>query len=102
MFMDCKGGFMASENWHYDTAKDSEFSFVERLTQCPHEPDPLFYAARLTAAVMIRAALRAYNRFNIVGRENLPGDGSFVLVANHASHLDAVALLSALPLQALH
>ena len=89
-------------DWHYDTAKDSGLSFIDRLKQCPREPDPLVYAARFTAAVVIRAALRAYFRFDIVGREHLPRNGSFVLVANHASHLDAVALLSALPLRSLH
>jgi 1-acyl-sn-glycerol-3-phosphate acyltransferase len=89
-------------DWHYDSAKDSGHSFIDRLKECPREPDPLVYAARLTAAVWIRAALRIYNRFDIIGREHLPHDGSFVLVANHASHLDAVALLSALPLRALH
>ena len=93
---------MEGKDWHYDTAKDSELSFIDRLKECPHEPDPLVYAARITAAMVIRAALRAYNRFDIVGRNHLPRRGSFVLVANHASHLDAVALLSALPLQALH
>ncbi len=92
---------MNSTNWHYNTAKDCGLSFVDRLKECPREPDPLVYAARLTAAVAIRAALRIYNRLDIVGREHLPRDGSFVLVANHASHLDAVALLSALPLRSL-
>jgi len=93
---------MKNTNWRYDTAKDSGLSFVDRLKQCPREPDPLVYAARVAAALAIRAALRVYNRFDIAGREHLPRDGSFVLVANHASHLDAVALLSALPLRSLH
>lgn len=89
-------------DWNYDTARDSGLSFVERLKMCPREPDPLIYAARTAAAVAIRAALRIYNRLDISGREHLPRDGSFVLVANHASHLDAVALLSTLPLRSLH
>ena len=93
---------MKNTNWHYDTAKDSGLSLVDRLKECPREPDPLVYAARITAALAIRAALRIYNRFEIVGREHLPCEGSFVLVANHASHLDAVALMSALPLRSLH
>src|SRR5262249_3540357 len=36
------------------------------------------------------------------GREHLPAEGSFVLAANHASHLDTVCLLAALPLKKLH
>ena len=93
---------MSIPNWHYDTAKDSGLTFIDRLKKCPREPDPLVYSARVAAAVWVRAALRIYNRFEISGREHLPRDGSFVLVANHASHLDAVALLSALPLRSLH
>jgi 1-acyl-sn-glycerol-3-phosphate acyltransferase len=93
---------MNHANWHYDTAKDGGLSFLNRLKQCPREPDPLIYATRFAAALAIRAALRVYNRLDIVGREHLPRERSFVLVANHASHLDAVALLSALPLRSLH
>jgi 1-acyl-sn-glycerol-3-phosphate acyltransferase len=89
-------------NWHYETAKDSGLSFIERLKECPREPDPFVYASRLGAALAIRPAMRAYFRFDIIGREHLPRDRSFVLVSNHASHLDAVALLSALPLRSLH
>lgn len=93
---------MEDRDWRYDTAQDSGLGFIDRLRACPREPDPLVYAARFTAALLIRAALRVYNRFDIVGREHLPREGSYLLVANHASHLDAVALLSALPFGALH
>ena len=93
---------MESTNWHYETAKDSGLSFIDRLKECPREPDPLVYGVRVAAAVAIRAAMRAYFRFDIVGRDYLPREDSFVLIANHASHLDAVALLSALPLRSLH
>jgi 1-acyl-sn-glycerol-3-phosphate acyltransferase len=101
----CKGfdgEMMKDRNRHPDSAKDNKLSFIEQLKECAPEPDPLVKLARLLAAVAIRAALKTYNRFDIVGRQHLPDHGSFVLVANHASHMDAVALLSALPLRALH
>jgi 1-acyl-sn-glycerol-3-phosphate acyltransferase len=62
----------------------------------------LVRAARFVAAVVIRAALRIYLRFEIVGGHNLSSDGSLVLVANHSSHLDTVCLLAPLPLRRLH
>jgi 1-acyl-sn-glycerol-3-phosphate acyltransferase len=60
------------------------------------------YSVRMVAALLIRGWLRLYHQFTIVGREHLPLDRSFVLVANHASHLDTLCLLSALPLAKLH
>jgi 1-acyl-sn-glycerol-3-phosphate acyltransferase len=39
-----------------------------------------------------------WHRLEVVGRANLPTEPPFVLVANHASHLDALALASPLPL----
>jgi 1-acyl-sn-glycerol-3-phosphate acyltransferase len=93
---------MDNTNWKYETATDSGLSLIGRLKACPREPDPFVYAARMTSALAIRAALKAYFRFSIEGRERLPRDRSFVMVANHASHLDAVSLLSALPLGSLN
>jgi 1-acyl-sn-glycerol-3-phosphate acyltransferase len=48
-------------------------------------------------ALGTRAYLSLYHRLEIIGRENLPGTGPFVIVSNHASHLDAVCLRTALP-----
>jgi 1-acyl-sn-glycerol-3-phosphate acyltransferase len=53
-------------------------------------------------ALIIRGLLRIYNRFEIVGHENLRTNRSLVIVANHCSHLDTLCLLAALPLRKLH
>ena len=60
--------------------------------------DPFLPIARIIVAVVIRLLLRVYNRFEIIGREQLRTNRSMVLVANHSSHLDTLCLLAALPL----
>jgi 1-acyl-sn-glycerol-3-phosphate acyltransferase len=90
------------EPWQYETSESLDKSLVERLREFPREPDILVYSARTAAALFLRAWLKCYHRLQIVGRENLPREGSFVLVANHASHLDALSILAALPLRKLH
>lgn len=97
-----KSATMTIEPWSYDTSEDLDKTLVERLRGFPREPDLLVYSARLMAAAMIRAWLRVYHRLQVTGRENLPRDGSFVLVANHCSHLDALTILSAMPFHKLH
>jgi 1-acyl-sn-glycerol-3-phosphate acyltransferase len=57
---------------------------------------------RVATQLAMRGALRTYIRLDAVGRENLPLDRSFVMVCNHSSHLDAVCLLSTLPLTRIH
>jgi len=90
------------ESWHYDSASDLELAPLDRLRRFPREPDMLVYFLRMTAAVGMRAWMRVYHRLRVIGRENLPTRGSFVLVANHTSHLDTLALLAALPLRRIH
>ncbi len=75
---------------------------VERWRRFPREPDVVVYRFRSAISLIIRGLLRFYERFEIIGGENLPNDKSFVLVANHASHLDTLCLLAALPLGRLH
>jgi 1-acyl-sn-glycerol-3-phosphate acyltransferase len=82
------------------------------LTECPRrqetrpgcrlEPSFLVRAVRSVAGVMLRGWLHVYQRLTVIGRHNLPRDRSFILVANHASHLDTLCLLSALPVRRLH
>jgi len=88
--------------WQYESAGDLKQSFVERLRQFPRQPDLLVYGLRTLVALAIRAWLRLYHRLDIQGREHLPRDRSFIMVANHASHLDVLCLLAALPLLKLH
>jgi 1-acyl-sn-glycerol-3-phosphate acyltransferase len=90
------------DEWRYEPTPDFDKSPIERLRDFPRHPDLLVYAARSLANIGIRMWLRTYHRFEIIGREHLPAAGSFVMVANHASHLDAAALISALPLRKIH
>ena len=90
------------KRWRYDSANDVERTPLERLRQFPREPDMLVYGLRSLGALIIRALLRVYHRFEIIGHENLRTNRSLVIVANHCSHLDTLCLLAALPLRKLH
>jgi 1-acyl-sn-glycerol-3-phosphate acyltransferase len=73
------------------------------VPRSPEHERPLLHGSlRSLAAVLLRFWLRVYHGLTIVGRHNLPADRSFVLVANHASHLDTLCLLAALPIRRLH
>jgi 1-acyl-sn-glycerol-3-phosphate acyltransferase len=88
--------------WRYDTASDLGQTRIERLRRFPREPDMLVYGFRCLAALAIRAWLRMYHRLEVIGQEQLPAEGSFVLIANHSSHLDTLCMVSALPLRRIH
>jgi 1-acyl-sn-glycerol-3-phosphate acyltransferase len=90
------------EQWHYDPAVDLDQALIERLRSFLGEQGKLVCGVRALAAPVVRCWLRLYHRLTIVGRQNLPLDRSFLLVANHASHLDTLCLLSALPLGRLN
>src|SRR5207237_9890380 len=45
---------------------------------------------------LLRSYFAVSHRLTIIGRENLPAHGPFVLAANHCSHLDALVLGAAL------
>lgn len=90
------------EDWSYEPAPDLEKSVAERLRHFPRYPDMTVYALRGALQIALRAFLRSYHRLDVRGRENLPAGESFVMVCNHSSHLDALCLLSSLPLRRVH
>lgn len=90
------------KKWLYDPVHDLDEALVHRLCQFPRQPDRIIHGLRSFSALIIRGLLRIYNRFEIIGHENLRTNRSLVIVANHCSHLDAVCLLAALPLSKLH
>jgi 1-acyl-sn-glycerol-3-phosphate acyltransferase len=90
------------KKWRYHSSRDLERTPLDRLRQFPREPNMLVFGLRSIAALIIRGLLRIYNRFEIIGHENLRTNRSLVIVANHCSHLDTLCLLAALPLRKLH
>ena len=87
--------------WQYQPDPRIALPLAEQLSVFPRESGAAQHAVRLLWNLMVRTVLRVYFRLRVTGREHLPADGPFVLVANHASHLDAVSLLAALPLRSV-
>ena len=79
----------------YQPVPSLQQMLIERLRRLPREREMLCRGIRCIISLIVRAWLKVYHRFSIVGLENLPADGSFVLVANHASHLDTLCLQAA-------
>lgn len=93
---------MTYDDWTYQPSESLDENFVERLKRFPREPDMTVYIARTATALIIRSWLKAYHRLSIQGTEHVPDSGSFVVVANHTSHLDTLMILSAFGKRRLH
>ena len=83
-------------DWNLRPARDLGLTPADRLRSLGREPGLVGLAVNTAWRRAVRAYLRAAHRFRIEGQANLPTQGPFVMVANHASHLDALALLAAL------
>lgn len=90
------------KEWEYHPPPDIDATMLESLRDFPRQPYMLVYALRSLAALILRGWMKFYHRLQVVGRENLPQSGSFILVCNHTSHLDALALLTSIPLKKIH
>jgi len=88
--------------WAYHPAPDLDQTTVEHLRNFPRQPHMFYYAIRSLAALLLRGWMRIYHRLRIDGLDNLPVDGSFILVCNHTSHLDTLAMLCAIPFRRIH
>lgn len=88
---------MPEPTWEYKPAADLNVPPLERFRSVRREAGLLSWCAHHTAGAALRTYLTLYHRLRIVGAEHLPRATPFVLVANHASHLDALILSAALP-----
>lgn len=86
------------DEWKLQPARDLAQSGLARYRNPRREHGLVSSLLRIGWWSAMRLMLGIVNRLEVRGRENLPRSGPFVLVANHASHFDALVLGAALPL----
>jgi 1-acyl-sn-glycerol-3-phosphate acyltransferase len=79
-------------------ARDLGLAPLERLRSVRRESGPFLVACHVAWGLATRAYFWTWHGLIVEGREHLPVEPPFVLCANHASHLDALALAAPLPL----
>jgi 1-acyl-sn-glycerol-3-phosphate acyltransferase len=85
------------EDWRFEPAGDLGLSSAERRLSLRREVGLESAISCLTWRTFTRAYLAVAHRLQIRGRKSLPAPPPFVLIANHASHLDAIVLGAMLP-----
>jgi hypothetical protein len=87
------------EEWRFEPAHDFGLSAEQRRLSLHREVGLESAISCFLWRSITRLYLATAHRLKIRGRENLPTRPPFVLVANHASHLDAIILGGILPLR---
>jgi 1-acyl-sn-glycerol-3-phosphate acyltransferase len=86
------------EPWKLEPARDLGLTGLARSRSLLRESGLTASLVRLGFWSTFYAYLRLAHRFRVEGCEHLPAAPSFVMVANHASHFDALVLGAALRL----
>ena len=85
------------KRWRLQPARDLGLPLGERLRSLKRESGLIDRPARLFWWSAVRVYFAIAHRLSVKGREHLPTKPPFVVVANHASHLDAMVLAAAMP-----
>ena len=85
------------EAWRFEPARDLGLSGAQRRRSLLREVGLESAISCFVWRTITRMYLAIAHRLEIRGRNNLPPRPPFVLVANHASHLDAIVLGAILP-----
>ena len=85
------------EEWRFEPAHDFGLSAEQRRLSLRREVGLESAISCFLWRSITRLYLAIAHRLRIRGRENLPRRAPFILVANHASHLDAIILGAILP-----
>jgi len=80
------------EPWKYKSATDIDLDPVTRLKSERREAGLVSSLSHAAWLAFLRSYFFTYHRMSVRGREHLPTKPPFVLIANHASHLDALIL----------
>jgi 1-acyl-sn-glycerol-3-phosphate acyltransferase len=84
-------------DWKYQPARDLGLPTTERLQSLQRESGLMQTAGHLAWWNLVGWYLSWCHNLRIHGRERLPTQPPFVMVANHASHLDVLTLAAPLP-----
>ncbi|MFO1031015.1 MAG: lysophospholipid acyltransferase family protein [Planctomycetota bacterium] len=85
------------EPWRLRPARDHGMTLGERFGSTRREPGLIEAIGHRVAGALLAGHLRVWHRLRVTGREHLPTEAPFLLIANHTSHIDALALASLLP-----
>lgn len=88
----CPEGCEIVSDWNLKPAADHGLGPVERARSVKREPGLITSTTQRLWWGGVRCYLGAYHRLKIENRHHVPLTPPFVLVANHASHLDALVL----------
>ena len=87
------------DDWELKPARDLAMPLGKRHRSIRRESGLAATVLRMAWWSSVRSSLAVFHRLAIHGREHLPEEPSFVVAANHASHLDALVIGSAFPLR---
>jgi 1-acyl-sn-glycerol-3-phosphate acyltransferase len=82
--------------WNLEPARDHGLSTLDRFRSLNRESGLISTVMHRVWWSSVRVYLRLWHSLRIEGREHLPAKPPFILVANHASHLDVLVLAAAL------
>ena len=85
------------KDFHYQSASDLHLTPRQRAASVLREPGIIGATTHRITRRLLRGYLRAAHRLRIDGLEHLPPEPPCILICNHTSHLDALALTAALP-----
>ena len=85
------------DDWKLQPAADHGLAPLDRAKSYKRESGLISTITHAGWWACVRTFQRVYHRLEVVGAHHIPVDPPFILVANHASHLDALVLAAPLP-----
>lgn len=85
------------EEWKLQPARDLGLTLGQRWKSLQRESGLVMTGLHLAWWSLVKGYMAVWHRLGVHGREHIPAEPPFVMVANHESHLDAFVLASPLP-----